>query len=131
MPSCRRPSLRFTTTTHTPCYDLCSPWNGIPEDPVNGSSHTILGPYWAHQLDRMRDAGGGEGSRDEVARPMRQGLVVGYQASSRGGVVTVRVTEPVPAAAPAQEPGTALPAATAYVHLEGYAVTVAAGRLRL
>jgi predicted PhzF superfamily epimerase YddE/YHI9 len=27
-----------------------TPWNGIPEDPVNGSSHTALGPYWAEQL---------------------------------------------------------------------------------
>lgn len=27
-----------------------SPWNGIPEDPVNGSSHTILGPLWADVL---------------------------------------------------------------------------------
>jgi predicted PhzF superfamily epimerase YddE/YHI9 len=27
-----------------------SPWNGIPEDPVNGSSHTILGPLWADML---------------------------------------------------------------------------------
>lgn len=27
-----------------------SPWNGIPEDPVNGSSHTLLGPYWATKL---------------------------------------------------------------------------------
>lgn len=23
-----------------------SPWNGIGEDPVNGSSHTVLGPLW-------------------------------------------------------------------------------------
>ena len=24
--------------------------NGIPEDPVNGSSHTLLSPYWATVL---------------------------------------------------------------------------------
>lgn len=23
-----------------------SPWNGIPEDPVTGSAHTVLAPYW-------------------------------------------------------------------------------------
>jgi len=23
-----------------------APWNGIDEDPVNGSSHTVLAPYW-------------------------------------------------------------------------------------
>lgn len=32
-----------------------SPWNGLPEDPVNGSSHTILCPFWA---DRLRGADG-------------------------------------------------------------------------
>uniref|UniRef100_A0A7S2RF46 Phenazine biosynthesis-like domain-containing protein n=1 Tax=Rhizochromulina marina TaxID=1034831 RepID=A0A7S2RF46_9STRA len=35
-------------------YDFFSryfaPWNGIPEDPVNGSSHTILAPYWSQLL---------------------------------------------------------------------------------
>jgi len=23
-----------------------APWNGIPEDPVTGSAHTVLAPYW-------------------------------------------------------------------------------------
>lgn len=27
-----------------------APWNGIPEDPVTGSAHTVLAPYWAAQL---------------------------------------------------------------------------------
>ncbi|XP_037073414.1 phenazine biosynthesis-like domain-containing protein 1 [Pollicipes pollicipes] len=27
-----------------------APWVGIPEDPVTGSAHTVLGPYWARQL---------------------------------------------------------------------------------
>lgn len=35
-------------------YDFVSrhfaPWYGIPEDPVTGSAHTVLGPYWAEQL---------------------------------------------------------------------------------
>uniref|UniRef100_A0A6A7FQK1 Phenazine biosynthesis-like domain-containing protein isoform X1 n=2 Tax=Hirondellea gigas TaxID=1518452 RepID=A0A6A7FQK1_9CRUS len=26
-------------------------WNGISEDPVTGSAHTVLGPYWARLLD--------------------------------------------------------------------------------
>lgn len=29
-----------------------APWNGIPEDPVTGSAHTVLGSYWAEQLGR-------------------------------------------------------------------------------
>ncbi|QQP39884.1 Uncharacterized protein FKW44_013738, partial [Caligus rogercresseyi] len=29
-----------------------SPWNGIPEDPVNGSGHTALTPYWAAVLGK-------------------------------------------------------------------------------
>ncbi|OQR75868.1 phenazine biosynthesis domain-containing protein-like [Tropilaelaps mercedesae] len=35
-------------------YDFVSrhfaPWYGIPEDPVTGSAHTVLGPYWSEQL---------------------------------------------------------------------------------
>ena len=47
-----------------PCrYDFWSryftPWNGIPEDPVNGSSHTVLGPYWAAALAAAGAAGEG------------------------------------------------------------------------
>jgi len=29
-----------------------SPWNGIPEDPVNGSSHTILGTFYQQKLNK-------------------------------------------------------------------------------
>ncbi|TCC40805.1 PhzF family phenazine biosynthesis protein [Kribbella speibonae] len=54
-------------------YDFVSrffaPGSGIPEDPVTGSAHTSLAPYWAERL-----------GRDEL---------VGYQASARGGVVQV------------------------------------------
>ncbi|GAA3082272.1 PhzF family phenazine biosynthesis protein [Kribbella aluminosa] len=54
-------------------YDFVSrffaPGSGIPEDPVTGSAHTSLAPYWAERL-----------GRDEL---------VGYQASARGGVVRV------------------------------------------
>lgn len=56
-------------------YDFVSrffaPRAGIAEDPVTGSAHCTLGPYWAAQL----------GKRD----------LVGRQCSPRGGTVGVRV----------------------------------------
>lgn len=56
-------------------YDFVSryfaPTYGIPEDPVTGSAHCCLGPFWRDRL-----------GRDEL---------VGYQASERGGTVHVRV----------------------------------------
>lgn len=48
-----------------------APRYGIDEDPVTGSAHCALGPYWAERL-----------GRDDL---------VGYQASARGGTVAVRV----------------------------------------
>jgi hypothetical protein len=40
-------------------YDFASryfsPWNGIPEDPVNGSSHTLLAPYWHYHVLGLDD----------------------------------------------------------------------------
>jgi PhzF family phenazine biosynthesis protein len=54
----------FVSRTFVPAW-------GIPEDPVTGSAHCALGPFWAPRL-----------GRDEM---------VGYQASARGGVVRVRV----------------------------------------
>ncbi|BAL92408.1 putative phenazine biosynthesis-like protein [Actinoplanes missouriensis 431] len=55
-------------------YDFVSrffgPAVGVDEDPVTGSAHTALAPYWAGKL-----------GRDEL---------VGYQASARGGFVRVR-----------------------------------------
>ena len=47
------------------------PGVGVNEDPVTGSAHCVLGPYWAKQLDKTE--------------------FVAYQASARGGVVKVRV----------------------------------------
>lgn len=56
-------------------YDFISrffaPAAGVNEDPVTGSAHCCLGPYWAKKL-----------GKDEL---------IGYQASKRGGVVKVRV----------------------------------------
>jgi PhzF family phenazine biosynthesis protein len=48
-----------------------APRSGVPEDPVTGSAHCALGPYWAGRLGRTR--------------------LVGYQASARGGTVRVEV----------------------------------------
>jgi len=44
-----------------------APAKGVPEDPVTGSAHCMLAPYWAKRLG--------------------QDKVVGYQASARGGTV--------------------------------------------
>ena len=56
-------------------YDFVSrcfaPRVGIPEDPVTGSAHCALGPWWAERIGRTD--------------------LVGYQASARGGVVRVSV----------------------------------------
>lgn len=56
-------------------YDFVSrffaPAVGIDEDPVTGSAHCTLAPFWAARL-----------GRDEL---------VGYQSSARGGVVRVRL----------------------------------------
>jgi PhzF family phenazine biosynthesis protein len=57
-------------------YDFVSRWfgprAGVDEDPVTGSAHCALAPYWMEKL-----------GRDEMTA---------YQASKRGGVVRVRVT---------------------------------------
>jgi PhzF family phenazine biosynthesis protein len=46
---------------------------GIDEDPVTGSAHSSLAPYWAAKLGKAE--------------------MIGYQASARGGVVHVRLGE--------------------------------------
>ncbi|HEX3542072.1 MAG TPA: PhzF family phenazine biosynthesis protein [Acidimicrobiales bacterium] len=48
-----------------------APRLGIAEDPVTGAAHCCLAPYWQGRLGRAR--------------------LVGYQASARGGFVTVEV----------------------------------------
>jgi PhzF family phenazine biosynthesis protein len=48
-----------------------APAAGVDEDPVTGSAHCTLGPYWAERLGKKE--------------------LVGYQASSRGGLVRVRM----------------------------------------
>lgn len=64
-----------TSSSDTDHYDFVSrffaPAAGVNEDPVTGSAHCCLGPFWAKKL-----------GKDEL---------IGYQASARGGVVKVRV----------------------------------------
>ncbi len=48
-----------------------APAAGVPEDPVTGSAHCCLGPYWGERLGRVE--------------------LIGFQASERGGVVRVRL----------------------------------------
>ena len=64
-----------TSRSSQPAYDFVSrffaPGSGIDEDPVTGSAHCALGPYWATRLGKSE--------------------FIAYQASERGGVVKVRV----------------------------------------
>lgn len=66
-----------TAVSDRPEYDFISrffaPRAGIPEDPVTGSAHCTLGPYWGDRLGKSK--------------------LLGYQASSRGGVVGVRLRD--------------------------------------
>ena len=67
--------LIVTAKAKTVPYDFVSrffaPRAGINEDPVTGSAHSVLGPFWKSRLGRSE--------------------LLGYQASQRGGVVRVRV----------------------------------------
>jgi len=49
-----------------------APRDGILEDPVTGSAHCCLGPYWMQRLGKSE--------------------LMAYQASKRGGIVKVQVT---------------------------------------
>jgi PhzF family phenazine biosynthesis protein len=64
-----------TARSADPKFDFVSrffaPGSGIDEDPVTGSAHVALGPYWAKQLGKPE--------------------FTAYQASARGGVVKVRL----------------------------------------
>ena len=64
-----------TSRADTAEYDFVSrffaPGSGVDEDPVTGSAHCCLGPYWKKKL-----------GKDEF---------VAFQASARGGVVRVKV----------------------------------------
>ncbi len=64
-----------TSRASGPPYDFVSrffaPASGIDEDPVTGSAHCFLGPFWADRLDKTD--------------------LLAFQASDRGGVVRVSV----------------------------------------
>jgi len=64
-----------TAVATTPGFDFVSrffaPQSGVPEDPVTGSAHCALAPYWAERLGKTR--------------------MLAYQASARGGIVEVEV----------------------------------------
>lgn len=67
--------VMITARADRPGYDFVSrffaPRAGVGEDPVTGSAHCALAPYWSEKL-----------GKDEM---------VGYQASARGGTVRVKV----------------------------------------
>lgn len=64
--TCRAPAGPFDFLSR-----FFAPALGVPEDPVCGSAHCALGPYWASKLGRND--------------------LNGYQASRRGGAVRVKV----------------------------------------
>ena len=77
---------------------LFAPKVGIPEDPVTGSTHTVLGPFWADRLARAALVG-----LQASARPGRVGVeVVGDRVTITGRAVTVLEGELTAAAQPAQ-----------------------------
>ena len=66
-----------TTKSDVPEYDFLSrffaPAAGINEDPVTGSAHCALAPYWAEKLGKTE--------------------MTAFQTSKRGGVVTVKLAD--------------------------------------
>ncbi|HYS18411.1 MAG TPA: PhzF family phenazine biosynthesis protein [Candidatus Binatia bacterium] len=64
-----------TSRADSAAYDFVSrffaPGAGVPEDPVTGSAHCALGPFWQARLGKSE--------------------LTAYQASPRGGIVRVRV----------------------------------------
>lgn len=64
-----------TAQSTDPAYDFVSrffaPGSGIDEDPVTGSAHSALAPFWGARLGKNE--------------------MTGFQASARGGVVKVRL----------------------------------------
>ncbi len=64
-----------TAAATTPGFDFVSrffaPQSGVAEDPVTGSAHCVLGPYWRGKHGRE--------------------TMLAYQASARGGLIRVEV----------------------------------------
>jgi PhzF family phenazine biosynthesis protein len=74
MASINARAVIVTSRSNDQAYDFVSrffaPWLGINEDPVTGSAHCYLAPYWGAKLGKTS--------------------LVGYQASMRSGVVGCR-----------------------------------------
>jgi PhzF family phenazine biosynthesis protein len=68
-------AVMVTAPSDDPTFDFVSrffaPAVGIDEDPATGSAHSCLGPFWGPRLGKM--------------------AMVAWQASTRGGVVRVRL----------------------------------------
>lgn len=62
---------RATATGYDFASRFFAPAVGVDEDPVTGSAHCVLAPYWGERLGREE--------------------MTGYQVSARGGVVRVRL----------------------------------------
>ncbi len=73
--ACAPKGLIVTAASRRKAYDLVSrcffPADGIPEDPVTGSAHCALAPYWAERLQKP--------------------VLTAYQASARGGMLLLRL----------------------------------------
>jgi PhzF family phenazine biosynthesis protein len=67
----------ITSVSSSHEYDFVSryfaPWVGIDEDPVTGSNHCCLGPFWGKRLNKRQ--------------------LTAYQASERGGILHLRLEE--------------------------------------
>src|SRR5205814_10698785 len=68
--------VMVTSRADSPGFDFVSrffaPRVGVNEDPVTGSAHCCLAPFWSKRLNKNE--------------------MLAYQASARGGVVRVRVS---------------------------------------
>ncbi len=71
------PTRGVIVTSRSRAYDFVSrffaPKVGVSEDPVTGSVHCCLGPYWQKKLNKNE--------------------FVAYQASERGGILRVKVAD--------------------------------------
>jgi predicted PhzF superfamily epimerase YddE/YHI9 len=69
------PAILVTARSADPDFDFVSrffaPGVGIDEDPVTGSAHCALAPYWSERLDKSE--------------------LRAFQASKRGGVIDIRI----------------------------------------
>jgi PhzF family phenazine biosynthesis protein len=64
-------TARSTTAEFDFISRFFAPGSGVDEDPVTGSAHTALGPYWGSKLGKAE--------------------MTAFQASARGGVVRLRL----------------------------------------